>query len=132
MSNTSVSAAYKDFQEIKARQEQRDRAAKRTRDVLDTMLTCPTEAESAAYRASFQARDPGMIWDGLIMPIFDSVDEATCSKLFASMDAYRAQRKARDAARGRRDSDPLGRRDTAQEVRKIQDAHDAMWNQPHT
>jgi len=128
MDRTSFSAVYKDFQSIKDRQEQKDRATKRTRDAFDAMLTCPTDAEWAAYRASFQARDPGIIWDGLIMPIFDRVDEATATKLFASMDAYRARRKARDATRDR-DFDPLGRRETAKEVRKINDANDAMWNQ---
>lgn len=123
-----------------------------TRDVL---LSCPTEAEWAAYRKSLPKVDMGLVWDGVIAPALDGLvgdDNDGLNMIRTRLDAYAetkaAKRASKDAkktdlegARTIPDMDPLGTTDhlghlaservhASRAAQTMNEANRKFWKEP--
>ena len=104
-----------------------DAADDRGRTVRDTLLTCPTPEEMAAYVASMPRTDLGKVWDGIIRPVLEGLQPDQKQKVFDSFDAYR---RGKSTATGDTKDSFLGRtRDEARNlIRSVNEANRAFWD----
>ena len=107
-------------------QEMRQRDEQRARQTRDTIITCPTPAEWAAYmKERGKWADLGKYYDGISAGL-ESMPEELRNEINRRLDD---KRKTSDAARSR-DFDPLDRQKFAEQNRALNAASRERWGLP--